>query len=666
IVDRWLGERFLNVDVTTPDGLIPIEERKFYLVNLDKLPDEMRGLLKTRVIAKKGPGFEVDCVAHSSNNAEHVFVRDAYFNILTGAYSSINDADLHEFSGSTNILHNYAHDYVQGRIIHEIGVMLGYSVIEVREIETASGIKAIDLIPINILDKRYEHIHGVQTPPRGAYADHKLKATVVDLNTNLDTRDYAAGEEDSLIDKVSIYIKNVIETSTTRLLRKRRITIGDVIKLNKNSQKRIDNILEKINDADSLQKVIDRLEEFRKNALSELPAEYADLKSPAEQFKYYIAQVRAKQSMPKVIRKLGWKKIDGNTAEWSDGVQRGFRVKFDFQNKTIEVTADGVSNNSFSFKQTPKDASIQGACLQSDDGFDGLALSAIRYSKPRNVLCIVIKDETAEKWLGESRNIMYFHGIYGTLIVIAQSKIDSAFGHLPKLSTEILSNIDLRLMLGTIDEEIASMIKLASKTGLEIPTHPDERYTLLLTSEFFANGELGAHQLEYGERFELDEISGQTPKQFIKNVIENPKAIKDRTIALVPDELPKGKLKKKHFQALKDAGIRFIITNRKTLLEARAERDTYRKKFQIDTYATMLTMRRIDGSINEEFSIYQLLSFYIKSHFKLDKGISVKDYIHAIVTGDIATLIKGHLSYRPAEPFDVLDYDKIAATLISA
>ncbi|UCD55535.1 MAG: hypothetical protein JSV93_01690, partial [Candidatus Omnitrophota bacterium] len=42
IVDRWLGERFLNVDVTTPDGLIPIEERKFYLVNLDKLPDEMR------------------------------------------------------------------------------------------------------------------------------------------------------------------------------------------------------------------------------------------------------------------------------------------------------------------------------------------------------------------------------------------------------------------------------------------------------------------------------------------------------------------------------------------------------------------------------------------------------------------------------------------------
>ena len=80
----------------------------------------------------------------------------------------------------------------------------------------------------------------------------------------------------------------------------------------------------------------------------------------------------------------------------------------------------------------------------------------------------------------------------------------------------------------------------------------------------------------------------------------------------------------------------------------------------------MLVARRIDNNITEDSSIYQLLSFYVKSHFKLDESTSVEDYIQAIINGDVATLIKGYLSYKPAEPYDLPEYYKVAPTQLSA
>jgi len=46
--------------------------------------------------------------------------------------------------------------------------------------------------------------------------------------------------------------------------------------------------------------------------------------------------------------------------------------------------------------------------------------------------------------------------------------------------------------------------------------------------------------------------------------------------------------------------------------------------------------------------------------------IAVDDYITAIVNNDVAKLVKGYLSYRPAQPYDVPDYNKVAVTLIAA
>ncbi|MDP3790847.1 MAG: transaldolase family protein [Candidatus Omnitrophota bacterium] len=214
--------------------------------------------------------------------------------------------------------------------------------------------------------------------------------------------------------------------------------------------------------------------------------------------------------------------------------------------------------------------------------------------------------------------------------------------------------------------EINAAIQLANEAGVQIPVQADTRFTLLVTSEFFANGELKEAQINYGDRFNLDSVSGRDADEFIHSVLANPDAVKDRTIVLLPNELPDGRFEERHYQALKDAGIRFMIANRNELLTAKGAKDPYRKQFQQDTYVVMLLMRAVDEKIDVSSSVYRLLSFYLKSHFTFAEKIAIDDYIMAIAKNEIGKLIRGILAYRPAQAYDKPDYEKVAATLISA
>jgi phosphomannomutase len=211
------------------------------------------------------------------------------------------------------------------------------------------------------------------------------------------------------------------------------------------------------------------------------------------------------------------------------------------------------------------------------------------------------------------------------------------------------------------NSEIGEMLKLAGQAGLEIPTHPNSCYQLLVTSEFFANGELGAHKLKYGDRFDLNVVSGSTSQQFVDNVLAKAKGKEDKTIALVPDFVSF-----KELARLKMAGTRFIRVSATDLLDAKAQKDQARESFQLDTYAMMLLVRSLSDKTAKDSNIYRVLSFYVKSHFKFDGTIAVDDYINAIVKSDISTLIKGYLSYKPTEAYRVPEYNTIAAALISA
>jgi len=244
---------------------------------------------------------------------------------------------------------------------------------------------------------------------------------------------------------------------------------------------------------------------------------------------------------------------------------------------------------------------------------------------------------------------------------IAEIALGRAAAETTRLPSEAYMRSAEELQKTIADDNIKNMTDAAKATGLDIPTHTDERYTLLVTSEFFANGELNEHRARYGARFDLDAVSGMSPEQFVVNVLAKANGKEARTVALLPNDLPQEQLAR-----LISAGIRFVPTDVNELRSARANRDGNRAQFQQDTYAVMLLVRRIDKKITKDSSIYRLLSFYLKSHFALTDKIAVEDYINAILNSDIAKLIKGYLMYRPIEAYDAPEYKKVAETLMSA
>ena len=223
-------------------------------------------------------------------------------------------------------------------------------------------------------------------------------------------------------------------------------------------------------------------------------------------------------------------------------------------------------------------------------------------------------------------------------------------------------------------EEVRDMIALADRAGrVELPTSPNKRYTLLMTSEFFGDDrkEMEKQAFEYGDRFNLGMVSGRSEEDFIDNVflhidrIEEEKNLKDvakRTIVLVPYNISEEQLNRLAWE-----GIRFLRVRPEALKMAREERTTKENRaFQENIYAAMLLARHVKSNTDKNSASYRLLKFYLKSFFQLD-AVPVEDYIRAIITGDIAVLVQGILRDRPATPYDAeKDYNEISHALIFA
>ncbi|MBU0605278.1 MAG: pyruvate, phosphate dikinase [Candidatus Omnitrophica bacterium] len=245
--------------------------------------------------------------------------------------------------------------------------------------------------------------------------------------------------------------------------------------------------------------------------------------------------------------------------------------------------------------------------------------------------------------------------VLGAWLAAAQATIKDKLSKSPVVKTESDGGLNSKV---DVAQEITAMVSLASEAGAPMSM---ERYNLLVTSDFFANGELEGHRAKYGDRFDLDRISGVSTEQFVDNILAKASGKETKTIALVTNDLSAEQLER-----LTKVGIRFVRVDTVGLLRAKADEDADREKFQIDTYAMMLLLRRIDSSITADSSIYRLLSFYLKSHFELTGAIAVDDYINAVVTNDVMKLIRGLLLYRPIEQYRVPDYNNVAATLVSA
>ncbi|MBD3379151.1 MAG: hypothetical protein GF408_01665 [Candidatus Omnitrophica bacterium] len=210
-------------------------------------------------------------------------------------------------------------------------------------------------------------------------------------------------------------------------------------------------------------------------------------------------------------------------------------------------------------------------------------------------------------------------------------------------------------------EEAEEMAGLSRLAGEAIPTHPDKRFTLIMTHEFYFGEELEAHRRTFGDRFNLESVSAKDEEMFVKKTMDLASGIEDRCVALVPATLSEEQL-----QTLSSHGIRFVRTDAMMLLQARTDRDESRLAFQMNTYAAMLLARKVDEKTPENDPIYRLLEFYINSIFSLDEGLDAGEYIRAIAGGKVSVLLRGILSYRPAVPYRVPEYNVISRTLISA
>ena len=213
-------------------------------------------------------------------------------------------------------------------------------------------------------------------------------------------------------------------------------------------------------------------------------------------------------------------------------------------------------------------------------------------------------------------------------------------------------------------QEISSMQDLAEDAARDIPVFDDERYTLLVPFTLYAEGKLEEHKQKYEDAFDLEGVSGRGHDQFLRNVLANARGKENRTIVLVPRDLPTS-----YLNILKNAGIRFIREGLEgqSIWKKAAKKSEDRERFLVNTYTIMLLARRVDErSISEDSPTYKLLAFYLKSHFHLSE-VAIEDYIKAILNGHVPTLIKGYLSYRPAIPGNLRqEYDRVSEVFLSA
>ncbi|MFA6142867.1 MAG: ROK family protein [Candidatus Omnitrophota bacterium] len=169
---EWVKETLsrLNMNVENPKKLVPIEKRRFRFIKMtSEIKKMMRDLPRANIVDSKGREHEIPYAAHSSNNAVYVFVDPDEYEMLTDPKRAADPFRLGIIKDLACVL-----------LIHEMGVMLG--LVPDRFIDRR--------YPVNEIDKRYSTLK--QNPTTRF---EELTLDIVDLNTNLATRDYAAGRK---------------------------------------------------------------------------------------------------------------------------------------------------------------------------------------------------------------------------------------------------------------------------------------------------------------------------------------------------------------------------------------------------------------------------------------------------------------------------------------
>ncbi|MFC1480047.1 hypothetical protein ACFL5Y_01210 [Candidatus Omnitrophota bacterium] len=617
---------------------------------------EGKNMVFIKVPAEKYPlisenGHRITVVSHMSANAVYVLVDSEVFDFLTDhdvrhlPYpGSVPGGRKTEYTVSDYV--NQEIDGLTDEVLYESGVSYGlpYEI---------TGTKEYRVIENDLLKafRNYEPGHSTQQILARFPKLERLRQDPVDLNY-IKGRDYAMGSEKLSKQKIHRMIDKAWRSAGQKIARPF---------------------------TEEAQKALARINEITKDEISE---KFSERKIPLNvetYFRIFYAQVYGKQDYRGIVGFLEWARDNSREEKSKDFcrvvlsdqafVELYFtaRLMDPHSMEQVKILRQPFMgyyiNYLFESSGQQRMNEIYGS-QQLGDYVERIVPRLVRNSL--KLIDFYRKEKNYDKALHMVDNLITFQVSEKR----SEADIDSVFESIFEGDTEGALALRSKIMA---EKEIKKNIAAAKIAGIEIPTPRDSRYTLFMTSEFFANGELQEHRKLYGERFNLEAIRARSNehKEVIDEIIEAAEAenIENRTIALVSDEIPEEQLER-----LKGKGIRFIRTSVKELLDAQADaltgeerkkKEEERKNFQEDTYVMMLLARYISKDTPQDSPIYKLLNFYIASHFQLDKT-SVAEYIAAIVDNEVSTLVKGLLSYRPAAKYQVPDYKEIAAALISA
>jgi hypothetical protein len=214
------------------------------------------------------------------------------------------------------------------------------------------------------------------------------------------------------------------------------------------------------------------------------------------------------------------------------------------------------------------------------------------------------------------------------------------------------------------------MKTLANEVGLEIAP-PAKQYTIFASKDLYMIRSQYEHdKVEYADRFNLEWITTDRANAFlrkIKSIIKQKQL--DPTQVIV--QLPAFFAKKKHQNKLETLagavpGIKLMVIDTKDFLQEDPEaRARYRKTI----YSTLLLARHINEDTPVDSNVYRLLEYFISSLIGEDQAASLSDYISSLRLNDIVSIVsvvKTILTYKPAERVEAPNPDIVAAALISA
>jgi predicted nucleic-acid-binding protein len=605
----------LGISVTAGDGLKTMEDRDFYIIPKTVEIKKMLEENPVELIDENGAGHSVNITAHSSNNAVHIFVDEDYFNSL------VKKGDMIQGALSTEGLEKI--------LVYEMGVMLGFPLLMVNTGESGSPERMSNVVYERWLRsvKKEEPGKGISKKAEALINIESMNAMIRDLDTNIMTRDYAAdvaieGNRISQIMKerrdLLKYLRNVAYKNRYASITEEAISYFAILSCSENEREKKE-----------------ALKWLRNTAYNLDSTGIADAKIISRAA--ILLYSEDKEEQKDALKILKYKAYKDRYAHVSEVAVAFFAIlSYSKEYKEREQSLNWLSYAAYDMKgkgiSNAEKWGYVAVLLHSPDQAErDRALDHLRFVAYRQKR---IKNDTQR---------------------IADAGILLYLDRLLKSKVKIKNNI------------VEKMSAYARETGESISRPVLKRnYTLITYGNLYKNGrEYKEDILEYGSVFDLEKIKPGRPGTIISRIL---KKIKAR--GLDPEDvivqLPKFFSEEKaELKRLVDnaPGIRFIIMNGKGLKNEKKSA-AYRKNI----YAMMLLARKLDENTPEDSKLALLLKFFMEAYMgkKGNTPDIVDAYMGALVRNDIALIVKTVLSYKPIEKYDIPDYNKIAATLISA